>query len=311
MKRISYKSILLILCLSMFSSTLSLSFVRAVVPPGDSCYLTETIVVFDEEPCNWGDVPGHAIKDIIIKYPVKSVYMKMWGYLSSSDQYMRAIDWRLDGRGENIDVRRIEKFQVRGYGVIHVGEYKTFPADPDYYDMSNCKFAKAHPDTGSQWLNFIPQDPSQTSGYFSPGIHTINTYITTPTTDSWISITLEITYKFIVATVDFDPDTLNPKSQGKWVTVYIEFPEADCDVGVSDIDVGTVQLNGLIQSEQKPTEIGDHDGDGNPDLMVKFDRAAVKAILEPGEKVIITISGELPNDIVFEGEDEIRVLDFG
>ena len=67
MKKIRNKAILLILCFSMLSSALTLGFVRAVVPDSNSGYLTETIVVFDQEPCNWGEYPGHAVKDITIK----------------------------------------------------------------------------------------------------------------------------------------------------------------------------------------------------------------------------------------------------
>jgi len=171
--------------------------------------------------------------------------------------------------------------------------------------MSNCKFAKAWPKTGSQWLNFIPEDPSQTVGYFSPGVHTIDAYVTTPKVGSWISITLEITYKLIPATVDFDPDTLNRKSKGQWVTVYIELPEG---FDVDDIDLESVKLDGLSRVDSSPTGIDDHDGDGIPDLMVKFDREAVIELLEPGENVLVTISGNLDGGLLFEGTDTIRVI---
>lgn len=298
MKRISYKSILLILCLSMFISALSLSFVRADLSMATPGGLTETIVVFDEEPCTWGD---HAIADITIKdWPIESVHMKMKAHLDSSDIYLRAIVFRLDGRGECIDAYRYEKFQTGGYGVISPGQTKLFPAGANLYDMSYCKFAKAWPGTGSQWLNFIPEDPSQTVGYFSPGVHTIDAYVTTPRVGSWISITLEITYKLIPATVDFDPDTLNQKSKGKWVTVYIGLPEG---YDVNDIDIESVRLDGLSRADSSPTEISD---DGI--LMVKFDREAVIDLLEPGENVLITISGNLDGGLLFEGTDTIRVI---
>lgn len=50
-------------------------------------------------------------------------------------------------------------------------------------------------------------------------------------------------------------------------------------------------FEGILSAEPWPTEIGDHDGDGIPDLMVKFDRSAVQALLEPGEEVNLTITG--------------------
>lgn len=111
--------------------------------------------------------------------------------------------------------------------------------------------------------------------------------------------------RIIPAEVDFNPDTLNSKSHGKWVTVYIELQEG---FSVNDIIIDSVLLNNELSAESHPTEIGDYDGDGIPDLMVKFNRTAVIGLLKPGLNRLITISGELPNGIKFEGTDEIRVL---
>ncbi len=104
--------------------------------------------------------------------------------------------------------------------------------------------------------------------------------------------------------VDFDPDTLNLKSKGKWVTVYIELPE---DYDVSKIDICSIRLNGTVPALLTPTEIGDYDGDGIPDLMVKFDGAAVQSILAVGESVEITVTGEVAG-LRFKGTDTIRVI---
>ena len=53
--------------------------------------------------------------------------------------------------------------------------------------------------------------------------------------------------------------------------------------------------------------VGDYDNDGIPDLMVKFNRQAVQGILEPGDNVEITVTGELIDEIPFEGKDYIKV----
>jgi len=108
--------------------------------------------------------------------------------------------------------------------------------------------------------------------------------------------------------VDFDPDTLNLKSKGKWVTVYIELPVG---FDVNEINITTITLNGEISAELKPTEIGDYDGDGIPDLMVKLNRTAVQNILEVGGNVEIIISGRLIDKRLFEGKDIIKVIDKG
>jgi PKD repeat protein len=110
-------------------------------------------------------------------------------------------------------------------------------------------------------------------------------------------------------TIDIDPDVLNLKSKGKWITAYIEFPEG---YNVSDIDVSSILLNGTIPVDlNAPTAIGDYDGDGVPDLMVKFNRTAVcEFILSKGIKlgnVTLTVSGKLRDGTEFEGCDTIRV----
>lgn len=117
------------------------------------------------------------------------------------------------------------------------------------------------------------------------------------------------------ATIDIDPDTLNLKSKGKWVTGYIEL---FAGFSVADIDRSTILLDGLIPVDSKWIEqpldsvIGDYDDDGIPDLMVKFDRQILIDYLEgqgvaDGDAVTITVTGEVTG-IAFVGTDTIRVL---
>ncbi|MHC4750240.1 MAG: choice-of-anchor Q domain-containing protein [Planctomycetota bacterium] len=113
---------------------------------------------------------------------------------------------------------------------------------------------------------------------------------------------------FIRAGIDIDPDTLNLDSKGKWITCYIELPEG-FDAG--DIDVSTIMLNGEVPAEPHPTAVGDYDGDGVADLMVKFDRSATETLLEVGDAVQISVSGQLIDGTVFEGSDTIRVIQPG
>lgn len=55
-------------------------------------------------------------------------------------------------------------------------------------------------------------------------------------------------------------------------------------------------------------EIEDENKDGIPDLMVKFDRAVVQAILEVGEVESLSIIGELNGGTTFGGTDTVRVI---
>jgi len=118
----------------------------------------------------------------------------------------------------------------------------------------------------------------------------------------------ELVIKSLVveATVDLKPETLNRNSQGKWVTVFIGLPEG---YDVNDIDIESVCLDGLFRADSSPTGIDDHDGDGRPDLMVKFDREDLIELLgQNGENVLITICGDLLDGQRFEGTCTIRVI---
>jgi parallel beta-helix repeat protein len=125
-------------------------------------------------------------------------------------------------------------------------------------------------------------------------------YTTTDVTIVTI-ITLEIT-------LDVSPDALNLKSNGNWISAYIELPEG---YDVNDIDISTILLNDKIPAESQPTVIGDYDNDGIPDLMVKFDRAAVQEILEVGDSEKIVVTGRLHDGTSFGGMDVIKVIDNG
>lgn len=111
----------------------------------------------------------------------------------------------------------------------------------------------------------------------------------------------------IPATVDFDPNTLNLKSRGAWVTVYIELPLTH-GYDFSMINLTSLMLNHQIQAEIKPIAIGDYDNDGIPDLMVKFNRAKLQNILPARNEVEIIITGTLLDGRMFEGKDTIRVI---
>jgi len=116
--------------------------------------------------------------------------------------------------------------------------------------------------------------------------------------------------EFILQTetiIDFDPDTLNLKSKGKWVTAYIELPEG---YDPSQIDISSIRLNDKVAALAKPTQIGDYDGDGIPDLMVKFDRASVTALFD-GKTIprnyVVEVTGTIAG-IHFKGTTSIRVI---
>jgi parallel beta-helix repeat protein len=109
----------------------------------------------------------------------------------------------------------------------------------------------------------------------------------------------------IPAFIDFNPDTLNLQSRGKWVTTYIELPRG---YDINDIDSESIELNCQVPVETKPIEIGDYDSNGIPDLMVKFNQSAVQNILEVGDEVKLTLTGRLFDGTQYEGSDTIQVI---
>jgi hypothetical protein len=110
----------------------------------------------------------------------------------------------------------------------------------------------------------------------------------------------------IPANMEVNPKTLNKASKGDKVTVYIEIPGYD----IHNINVNTVKLStnkGEVSALSSPVEVGDHNSNGIPDLMVKFDRQAVIGIVDVGD-VVVTISGKISGED-FEGSDIIHIID--
>jgi hypothetical protein len=111
----------------------------------------------------------------------------------------------------------------------------------------------------------------------------------------------------ITGTMDFDPDTVGLASKGKWVTCYIELPEG---YDVADILISDLVLNDAVPADTSHKgAVGDADGDGVPDLAVKFSREAVQALLAVGDDQAVWVYGELVGGTLFSASDLITVLD--
>ena len=103
----------------------------------------------------------------------------------------------------------------------------------------------------------------------------------------------------IPATIDIDPNTLNLKSRGNWVTCHIWLP---LEYDVSDIDPASILLEGAIQAEWKWFKVEDQS------VMVKFSRSQLQDRLHPAESVELTVTGQLADGTPFEGTHIIRVI---
>ncbi|MFX0038839.1 MAG: hypothetical protein ACFFCY_16235 [Promethearchaeota archaeon] len=116
--------------------------------------------------------------------------------------------------------------------------------------------------------------------------------------------------KTIEAICDINPNKLNMRSKGKFITVYLEIAN---DYDVYDIILEEILLNDFLNFESKPFNIGDWDNDNIPDLMIKFDRSAVICFLltlEPLQFWEVTITGKLFDGVKFKATSVIELLNF-
>lgn len=71
----------------------------------------------------------------------------------------------------------------------------------------------------------------------------------------------------------------------------------------------SIRLNGTVQALSKPTAIGDYDGDGIKDIMVKSNRKDIIELFQdlPAGKYTVEVTGTTPQ-VIFKVTDEIRVI---
>jgi len=117
----------------------------------------------------------------------------------------------------------------------------------------------------------------------------------------------------VPATVDLDPDTLNLKSEEKWITCYIELPEG-CNVELISPATVTIWHEGASITSvapDSPSEVGDYDSDATSDLMVKFSRKDIIDYLKTLDPIPASVTLRIKGDIggfTLEGEDTIKII---
>jgi len=123
----------------------------------------------------------------------------------------------------------------------------------------------------------------------------------------------------IDADVDIEPDVLNLRSEGKFVTVYIELPTGYnvADIVLETVYLGSVQATidskyGFVSSPESC--LTDHDGDGILERIVKFSREDLINLLLPHmsphakQETTLTLRGRLNDGTDFQGSDTVRVI---
>jgi len=159
--------------------------------------------------------------------------------------------------------------------------------------------------------NFTFTLTSLTSGKHSLKIRAINSVGNVRERD----FTVEIPpISFVSATIEIEPNALNVASRGKWITAYIELP---ANYNIIEIDVSSILLNGTIPVDlNAPVAIGDYNSDDVPDLMIKFNRTAVKMFLQRASlknkftNVTLIVTGSLKNGQQFQASDTLKRIKY-
>lgn len=177
----------------------------------------------------------------------------------------------------------------------------------------------AHLDTVSATLDGDPVTDGQTISLADLGAGQYSLTVTASDTAGNVT-TSSVTFNVInqiPSTVDVDPNALNLKSRSdkNAVTVYVELP---VPYQPADLLASSARLKVHGQADQSvsallaPSAVGDHDSDGIPDRMLKFDRAAVIALLNAlgvtSGDVTLEVTVTSTTGLEFGGTDTIKVL---
>jgi signal peptidase len=122
----------------------------------------------------------------------------------------------------------------------------------------------------------------------------------------WAEATFTTGQWVIEVKINIDPDTLNLKSQGIWISVYANITLSE-PYKASDVDVSTILLEkeipadwGVVQEESL--------------FMAKFNRTSVIDYLigkgyEGGDMVTLTVTGQFTDGMSFQGSDTINLVE--
>lgn len=87
----------------------------------------------------------------------------------------------------------------------------------------------------------------------------------------------------LVASLAVEPETLNPKSRGRFVTAYVECHDS---IDVTDVDLDSIALilggYHILYPYAGRATVTDYNQNGIPDLTVQFDRRDVLSLAPPG-----------------------------
>lgn len=101
------------------------------------------------------------------------------------------------------------------------------------------------------------------------------------------------------------PAVVHARSDARWISGLLETPAPH---SAADIDIGSIRLNGVVPVDGSAP--GASSPSGSRELVVRFDRRALAAILPAGDAVPVTVTGRIGRD-TFAGTTAVRVLGRG
>ncbi|MGH9869077.1 MAG: S8 family serine peptidase [Candidatus Polarisedimenticolia bacterium] len=107
------------------------------------------------------------------------------------------------------------------------------------------------------------------------------------------------------AYLHFDPEVLNLSAHGSKVKMVMELPPG---FDPHLVDVGSVTLNDTVPALPSPVEFTDENLNGIEEIVVRFDRDAVDAVLPDGASVSVTVQGEVADVQWFRGTTTVRTM---
>jgi hypothetical protein len=126
-------------------------------------------------------------------------------------------------------------------------------------------------------------------------------------TENNLDLTTNVIRSFTVGSssinVRIHPETLNIKSNGRWVTVKITLPQG---ISSSEVNTGSIKL-WLCDDSIEPV----WDRTSNDTIMLKIDRSTIQSLVSGNGNITIRLTGILPTGQPFEGTDTLRVINPG
>ncbi len=133
----------------------------------------------------------------------------------------------------------------------------------------------------------------------SEGLHEGSISITSNGGNGTVNVYVEVLAPSRTISLDIDPDTLNLKSKGRWITAYLSAENAS----VYDVNISNILLQDTLMPER-----WDYQDDV---LMLKFNRQELQSLLQVGDSIEIKIGGKWKGGESFEAYDYIRVINPG